>query len=432
MYCTACGNELPEGSEFCPYCGARLAEQDPDRTVAAEPADDAWPWPDDAPADQAGPTADAPTQVRLDPVVPGAAPRRAVAAPAGQAPYQRPARPAGGPAPVGPGGPVRHRNFLPLAIALGVVAVALVGVAVALGLGLIGPRAEPSPDPVLKAETPLAPIGDDDDDEERPAEEGSVEGVPVRGALGDYSWGELALLGQALAATDDAGATETAIEYGLLSADGTLPGDTKELELSDGTSVRVAVAGIRHDEAQGGGVAGLTLVATTSLGDAVMNPSKTSGGGWSASELRASLAGDVRDRMPDELRDNLVAVGKRTNNAGETDTTTSVNVTYDEVWLLSLAEVGGTVPRSNYEAGAEYVADVLNEEGEQYQLFRERGANQDGPAAVLAVPGTTDGWWLRSASPRRPGRFMTVDASGTPGYGRDADQACGLVFGFCL
>lgn len=406
MYCTNCGSWSDDGQAFCRACGAPLPGADPDATVAA-------PTPP-APGGEAD--ADR-TQVRMDPVALGPAARAGRAAGAGR--------------PAGPGGPVRHHDFLPLAVLLGVVAVGLLGVAVALGLGVIGPRAEESPDPVLKEETQLERI--DGDEEGEAGQGGGVAGVPVREGLADYSWDEVALIGQALAAADgDAEAQGIAKEYGLLEPDGTLPGDTKGLELTDGTSVEVAIAGIRHDEAQGGGVAGLTLVATTSLGDAVMNPSKTSDGGWSASELRAALAGDIRDRMPDEVRDNLVAVGKRTNNAGVTDSTGSVNVTYDEVWLLSLAEVGGEVPRSNYEADAEYVADVLNEEGSQYQLFRERGANQDGPAAVLAVPGTSDGWWLRSASPRRDGRFMTVDAGGTPGYGRDADQPCGLVIGFCL
>lgn len=440
MFCIYCGKEIPDGHVYCPNCGALLPNSDTesetneeldDATRAFNSLSETW--------DKAAYPADTPetdtserTQVRFNPVVPGTTPRMGQVVPAGQNPYRKSAQAAPG-GPQGPNGPVRHRNFLPLAIVLGILAVALVGVAVALGMGIIGPRAEPTETPVLKEATPLAPLTNNEEPETS-GEAGSVEGVVVREHLADYSWEELALLGQAIGeAPDDAQGQQIAKEYGLLESNGSLPhNETKTLELTDGTSVSVRIVGIRHDTAQGGGSAGITFIASSSLGDAVMNSSFTSNGGWSESALRASLQGDVLDRFPAELKDSVVAVEKHTNNSGETNTTSSVNITYDTVWLPSLVEVGGEIPRSNYEADAEYVADILNDEGSQYQLFRELGANQDGPSSVLSIPNTSNGWWLRSASPRRAGRFMTVDASGTPGYGRDANQSAGLVFGFCL
>lgn len=435
MFCIYCGSEVPDGLTYCPNCGASLPNEDSntedeldDATRAYNSLSETW---DDMPTPNAENEPDQidRTQVRFNPVVPGTTPRMGQVVPAGQNPYRKSSE-----APIaGPNGPVHHRNFLPLAIILGILAVALLGVAIALGMDIIGPRAQPTETPVLKEATPIAPLTKNDESDTT-NESGSVEGVPVRENLGDYSWKELSLLGRAIGdASDDTQGEKIAQEYGLLESDGSLPHNaSKKLELSDGTSVSVRIVGIRHDTAQGGTPAGLTFIASSSLGSAVMNPSLTSDGGWSSSELRASLQGDVLDRFPSELKDAVVAVEKHTNNSGTADSTSAVNITYDTVWLPSLVEVGGEIPRSNYEAGAEYVADILNKEGTQYQLFQELGANQDGPADVLSIPNTSNGWWLRSPSPRRAGRFMTVDASGTPGYGRDANESAGLVFGFCL
>lgn len=440
MFCIYCGSEIPDDSTFCPNCGATLPNEDTSTSNSNEELDDAtrafnslaetWDNSAEQHADNELDSAiEDHTQVRFNPVVPGTTPRMGQVVPAGQNPYHKSAQ---APA-AGPNGPVPHRNFLPLAIILGILAVALLGVAIALGMGIIGPRAQPTETPVLKEATPITPLNKNDESETE-NESGSVEGVPVREDLADYSWQELSLLGQAIGgASDDAQGEKIAQEYGLLESDGSLPHNaSKQLELTDGTSISVRIAGIRHDTAQNGSPAGITFIASSSLGDAVMNSTLTSDGGWSDSALRSSLQNDVINRFPSELKNSVVAVEKHTNNAGKTNSTSSVNITYDTVWLPSLVEVGGTIPRSNYEADATYVADILNAEGKQYQLFSELGANQDGPSDVLSIPNTPEGWWLRSASPRRAGRFMTVDASGTPGYGRDANESAGCVFGFCL
>ena len=72
--------------------------------------------------------------------------------------------------------------------------------------------------------------------------------MPVREDLADYSWQELSLLGQAIGgASDDAQGEKIAQEYGLLESDGSLPHNaSKQLELTDGTSISVRIAGIRH------------------------------------------------------------------------------------------------------------------------------------------------------------------------------------------
>ena len=38
MFCTNCGNQIPDDTRFCPFCGVRIAPVPEDSEVPAEPA----------------------------------------------------------------------------------------------------------------------------------------------------------------------------------------------------------------------------------------------------------------------------------------------------------------------------------------------------------------------------------------------------------
>ena len=85
--------------------------------------------------------------------------------------------------------------------------------------------------------------------------------------------------------------------------------------LTAGRTMRYRIIGINHDDlADGGGKAGLTFLATTSINRCEFNP-KSTDGGWEKSELRGRLnTGDLWNLMPFDFQSKVVPVTKLTNN----------------------------------------------------------------------------------------------------------------------
>ncbi|WP_308283373.1 DUF6273 domain-containing protein [Bifidobacterium pluvialisilvae] len=262
--------------------------------------------------------------------------------------------------------------------------------------------------------------------------------ITAKRQLADYSWDELSRISTQISnASSDSEALDIAERFNLTDASGKLSSaQTKDVQLTDGTSIPVRIAGFRQDVASDGSLAGITFIASTSLTTRSMNSSKNSNGGWQQSNMRSWLNDNLLDQFDSDVRNHIVTARKPSNGVGVTDDPRSVTTSEDKIWLPSLTEIGGTIPRSDYEQGSEYVADVFNAEGAakdgpQYQLFSNLGVNQSDPSGVLR-PSNNHGWWLRSASPRRDGRFMTIRSDGTPGYGADADDDGNVMIGFCL
>ena len=262
----------------------------------------------------------------------------------------------------------------------------------------------------------------------------------------DYSWDELAEVADLIAqAPSDEEGRAVADEWGVHV------GDERPLELSDGIQARLVVVGIRHDaRADGTGVAGLTLLASP-IALQPMNASDTNAGGWEASALRAWLATDGRDLLPEDLSSHLVEVTKMTNNVGVTSDAASVTATADALWPFSLAEVCGPVDLFATEYGAEvrartYYQDytvydtLLTQEGTQYEYFAEAGVTDLADASgVLAqrYGGAAAAWWYRSSYPYTFGAgdeyfFYQVMESGYPSTVGYASQPVGVVVGMCL
>lgn len=315
-------------------------------------------------------------------------------------------------------GAPRNLPFNPVAVVA--VVIALVAV-VALGIGVLGggqKQPEPTtPEPAQQASEPQA----------TPEPEPETPAVAVRASVEDYSWDELSQLADMIAgAKDQSSALEIEKKYNLVSAAGTLDGtQAKTLQLSDGTSVKMRIAGFRHDQrSDGSGVAGITFLADSIVSVRPMNtPERVD---WSQTSLRAWLNGEFLGLLPDELSGKVVEVKKQTNRASDFS---SQEETDDKVWLLSYFELVGEVSASSSRSG------VYNPEGTQYQLFSDLGGQWEGTNKAFMVSGECANWWLRSPDPANEGLIIAPrNSDGSPGLARNSaiDGEVGVVPAFCL
>lgn len=299
-----------------------------------------------------------------------------------------------------------------------IIGIAVVALAVAIGalvwfgtspLGPFAPRDENVPVVQPPSDGSIPPLEDDEEEAEEPAEEEGAELAP-RASVAEYSWDELSQVSALIAAApSDEEAVAIAVEYHLCTEDGKLDGtQTKELELTNGTKVTVAVAGFRHDEkADGSGVAGVTFVTLGSVGKQAYNPSGDVTA-WEDSPLRSWMNQSLMGELPEGLADLIVPVTKATGTPSG-----GLGETSDSMWLLSATELAGLATNG--------------EEGSQYQLFSDQGV--EGQSSVLKL--CDDYWWLRGLT--SDGQWQrTVDKDGSPSSGRNSLYEFDVVAGFCL
>lgn len=299
-----------------------------------------------------------------------------------------------------------------------IIGIAVVALAVAIGalvwfgtspLGPFAPRDENVPVVQPPSDGSIPPLEDDSEEAEEPAEDEPSE-LAHRTSVAEYSWDELSQVSALIAAApSDEEAVAIATEYHLCSDNGKLDGtQTKELELTDGTKVTVAVAGFRHDEkADGSGVAGVTFVTLGSIGKQAYNPSGDVTA-WEDSPLRSWMNQSLMGELPEGLADLIVPVTKATGTPSG-----DLSETSDSMWLLSATELAGLVTNG--------------EEGSQYQLFSDQGV--EGQSSVLKL--CDDYWWLRGLT--SDGQWQrTVDKDGSPSSGRNSLYEFDVVAGFCL
>ena len=157
-------------------------------------------------------------------------------------------------------------------VVAGVIAGVLVIALVVVALSGVGQKTEkPSPTPAQQSQIQAEP------EQEQPEQPAEPE-LAARQAVEDYSWDELSQISQKIAAaSSDTEGLEIAKKYNLVSAAGTLDGtQAKTLQLSDGTSVKMRIAGFRQDErADGSGKAGITLIADSTVGERAVSDSRS-------------------------------------------------------------------------------------------------------------------------------------------------------------
>ncbi|KAB1648548.1 DUF6273 domain-containing protein [Adlercreutzia muris] len=378
MFCPKCGNEVAEGSAFCGKCGAPVG----------------------------GPAAAAET--------PGAA--------------------AAGlkPAPMGvPGVPSPKKGGAKVGIiaAAAVVVVVLVAGFATNWFGLAGVQPKEAVDvPVASQSANDAP---DADGQDAAGDQGG-EAATVKSAVEAYTWDELAQISDEIgAAGDEAAAIEVAKKYNLCTPEGKLDGtQVKLVTLTNNMTVPVQIVGFAHDDKTAGGKAGITFMFGDAIAEAPMNQTDTNAGGWEASQMRAYLNGDGMALLPEDLKKVVAPVDKLTNNVGETQDVSAVTTTSDSLWLLSAAELCGSI---DWYSDPSYNA-VLNAEGFEYQLFRDTAVDSSNANDILVknYQNSPIFWWVRSPIPLYSDRFRYVGSDGYPGYYGYASSSRGVVPGFCL
>ena len=228
---------------------------------------------------------------------------------------------------------------------------------------------------------------------------------------------ELIELAHAISATGSAtAATGVARAHGLLTDTGGLRTDLiTTLTGADGTARRVQLVGYFHDELADDTTedasendsdnadaprAGLTLCLLDPIGTHPMASSPMASGGWKDSEGRAWLAKQLHTVLPAELAAQVRTVRKRSNNAGGTTDPADVTVTADQLWLFSVVELAAQRGPSTFSPDYRFLADIMNAEGTQYQLWREQGVTaRSGNTPLERTSGTQHcAWWTRSAS----------------------------------
>lgn len=261
---------------------------------------------------------------------------------------------------------------------------------------------------------------DDSDD----AEGGNSEGLVVRSAVEDYSWDELSQLADLISrAQSDSAGLEVAKTFNLCASDGTLDGtQMKTLGLADGTEVTMRIVGFRQDEkSDGSGVAGITMLAETSVANRSMCENYQVSAGWAGSSLRAWMNDELLAELPDEVSSVVVSVDKKANAAPGTGG--SQGVTSDTLWVPSYSEIVGELTGGNKRYG------IYEQEGAQYQLFADAGVDWSSANSLLAC---SDYWWLRTPDPSNSSWFMCVTPDGLPTYGHRPATENAVLMGFCL
>ena len=267
----------------------------------------------------------------------------------------------------------------------------------------------------------------------------SAEPVSTK-SVDDYSWGELSEISEEISkeATEE-GAIEVAKKYNLVNSNGELDGtQTKTVQLTDGTTATVQIAGFLHDDKADGGKAGITFIFKDAIAEHDMNPGRidpyhpyedpegSNAGGWEGSAMRAWLSAEGISMLPSDLTDRIVAVDKKTNNVGETQSVASVTTTSDKLWLFSPTEISRfDKDKRAYEIGSA--------EGTEYKLFRDCNVGLNHDYQFLEKDGW---WWLRSPDSGNDQDFWCVAHEFiSDSWALDMDSAvdvCGVVPGFCI
>ena len=174
-------------------------------------------------------------------------------------------------------------------------------------------------------------------------------------------------------------------------------------------------------------------------------------GGWKYSDLRTQLNSSYLDMLPADLRNQIVEVNKSTNNTGKaydsslkTFDVSCVTTTPDKLWLPSYTEIVGIIDNETPDSTQEDMAELLNAEGSQYQLYADLGVSQTdkvtnavslNTADNIKVPGQQNQelHWTRTPNPVDSNYAYTVNnLDGTCNESHTVAYRYGIAPCFCI
>ncbi len=438
IFCMNCGTTMPEETHFCPKCGSPTLKElnlDDERSrsharrkaLTSEDAGTALAQPLMCPACGAFNAASSrycnSCGTLLDPRA-----DESVSRDEGMQPVvsdqDRQARILG----------IRQRTLAYGLAAFAAVVVLAAGGAFALGMfgkkADLTPVAEQTAESAQSEETPIEATG----------EVGAMgtAGTVVHAKLSDYSWSELSIVARHMsAAASREQALECAKEYHLVDEAGNIYQDTLDVSIDGVGTVPMRIVGIYHDDlASGEGKAGLTFLAADLTLTRAMKDVDDNVGGWERTPLRLWLQNELPHSFDPTLYSLIVPVDKHTNNAGQTQSTSSVTSTFDTLWIPSVVEICGPVSWdwSSDSANSSAYNAVLNAEGTQYELFSQLGVASAEGNDSLAMSGSYGAmsWWTRSSSASKGAHYRIVDEAGDPSRFAAAPEIMGVCLGFCL
>jgi len=186
--------------------------------------------------------------------------------------------------------------------------------------------------------------------------------------------------------------------------------DTKTMELTDGTLIKMDLAALNTDvKSDNSGTAKMTWICHGIPYKSKMHSTADTSGGWITRNVIYSFLQGILDKIPTEIKSHIVSVKKTYRIKTPTDETLSSD---ELIWLPSYKEVGLTATAYIESDGVVYSG-----------LFDSNAAR-----IKYLTSGSAYYWWLRSAY--SSSNFSCVYYNGNT-LSLNASNASGVVFGFC-
>ena len=198
-------------------------------------------------------------------------------------------------------------------------------------------------------------------------------------------------------------------------------GDTRLIKLSTNSTIQLVILGFNHDDLSSENKkAGVTIgvLAIDSI-TYKMNSTATNLNGWNKSLIRTETIINYLNKLPEDLQKVIKKVNKKTTKGNRN---TEIEITQDDLFLLSLAEIGSNISLNNTYATQEY-ANYYSNEGQQYEYFKRQFGDAEltqrkelNRNVYEAYGGTQVKWWLRSPDLSRVDNFWEVQTMGNGVY----------------
>ena len=186
--------------------------------------------------------------------------------------------------------------------------------------------------------------------------------------------------------------------------------DTKTMELTDGTKIKMDLAALDTDvKSDNSGTAKMTWICHGIPMTHRMNATAVTTDGGAGSERRSWLISDILSKIPTEIKSHIAPVKKSYRSKSPNDKTLWSD---DEIWIPSYKEVGFTN------------VSYIESDGVTYPDLFTSGTIR----VKYDSSGSANGWWLRSANSSI--NFSCVYSDGSVGNNRAGGER-GVVFGFC-